>query len=112
MLYRTSEHETISLHLFNVIAVVDRIKSTMPVQEQDRQVGNDDVEVGKFIPSVDEQDKLMNQLVFIFATSVIENIPQLKQIMQNIYPKHLDHTHSQSAGLKTKQVHVHTISNY
>ncbi|XP_021342789.1 uncharacterized protein LOC110443113 [Mizuhopecten yessoensis] len=44
----------------------------------------------------------MDELVFLVATAVIENIPQLKKIFK-FYPKHFDHKNSHHAGTKTKQ---------
>lgn len=58
----------------------------------------------EFIPSVAEQKQLMRELVFIFATSIIEHNPQLQRVYSSIYPKHLDYPYSHFSGLKTFQV--------
>lgn len=62
-----------------------------------------DIEVGTFIPSIDDQKNLMKELTFIFSTSVIENHPELQKIYGKIYPKHLEHKYSHCVGNKTKQ---------
>lgn len=74
--FRTSQQKTLSLHLFNVVVVVDRIIPTFT------RIGNEedwktDVPGDKeiFIPSIEEQSILMDELVFLFATSVIQNVP-------------------------------------
>lgn len=57
-----------------------------------------------FIPSIEEQSILMDELVFLFATSVIQNVPQMKAEFLSIYPVHLHHRYTAQAGEKTKQV--------
>ncbi|WAQ95109.1 hypothetical protein MAR_007580, partial [Mya arenaria] len=56
--YRTMDRKTESLHLFN-----------RPFH------------VINYIPSVDEQKDLLKELVFLVATSVIQNIPQLSDVL-------------------------------
>ena len=104
MHFRTSQHKTLSIHLFNVIAVVDRV---IPISVEKTTVPFHDIEIEKFIPSMEEQFTLMNELVFIFATSVIQNIPQMKEEFTKIYPTHLMHKYSEQAGVKTKQVYMY-----
>lgn len=99
--YRTSERGTLSLHLFNVIAVQDRVP---PLSDLHRIEERDAKQICDFIPSVAEQKQLMRELVFIFATSIIEHNPQLQRVYSSIYPKHLDHPYSHFSGLKTFQV--------
>lgn len=84
--------------------VVDRIIPTFTRigNEGDRKT---DVPGDKeiFIPSIEEQSILMNELVFLFATSVIQNVPQMKAEFLSIYPVHLHHRYTAQAGEKTKQ---------
>jgi len=102
--YRTTQNKTISLHLFNVIAVMDRIipETSTEKQQQDFLTLN-------FIPSVDEQALLREELTFIVATSVIENLEQMNGIFSSIYPKHLRHQYSDQAGIKTEQVCIYIL---
>ena len=97
--YRTSQDKTISLHLFNVIAVVARI-----IPRPADGVEGTDMQAANFIPSLDEQALLSDELTFIVATSVIQNLDQMQQIFDKIYPKHLSHKYSDLAGKKTQQV--------
>lgn len=107
---RTSQQKTISVHLFNTIAVVDRV---VPVSQDLPNVDmNCDVDADRFVPSVEEQNLLMNELVFIVASSVISNLPQMRAIFEKIYPKHLRHEFSDQAGEKTKQVCMNFIVQY
>lgn len=99
--YRTSDRKTISLHLFHVYAIVDRV---IPTERGCHASAPHDIEVGTFIPSIDDQKNLMKELTFIFSTSVIENHPELQKIYGKIYPKHLEHKYSHCVGNKTKQV--------
>lgn len=73
---------------------------------------NCDVDADRFVPSVEEQNLLMNELVFIVASSVISNLPQMRAIFEKIYPKHLRHEFSDQAGEKTKQVCMNFIVQY
>lgn len=108
--FRTSQQKTISVHLFNTIAVVDRV---VPVSQDLPNVDmNCDVDADRFVPSVEEQNLLMNELVFIVASSVISNLPQMRAIFEKIYPKHLRHEFSDQAGEKTKQVCMNFIVQY
>lgn len=98
--YRTSQDKTLSLHLFQVIAVVDRIvPENKPVVEEEVQLNHAD-----FIPSISEQEQLKKELSFLVATSVIQNIDQMKTEFESIFPSHLEHDNSDSSGIKTKQV--------
>lgn len=98
--YRTSQSKTISLHLFNVVAVVDRvIPSTSLEADEVAQMS-----AVNFIPSLDDQALLLEELTFLMATSVIQNLDQMHDIFEHIYPKHLKHRYSDFSGIKTKQV--------
>lgn len=117
--YRTSDQKTLSLHLFNMYAIVDRVPAENNTSESFLDVS--DLDLLTFIPSLTEQKQLMQELTFIFATSVIQNVPQIGRLFKKIYPEHLNHTYSDYAGLKTTQVFVtpiiliikqHTSSNY
>lgn len=85
----------------------------MPVSQDLPNVDmNCDVDADRFVPSVEEQNLLMNELVFIVASSVISNLPQMRAIFEEIYPKHLRHEFSDQAGEKTKQVCMNFIVQY
>lgn len=99
--YRTSDRNTLSLHLFHVYTIVDRV---IPTVHGSNTSAPHDIEVGTFIPSIDDQKNLMKELTFIFSTSVIENHPELQKIYGKICPKHLEHKYSYCVGNKTKQV--------
>lgn len=73
---------------------------------------NCDVDSDRFVPSVEEQNLLMNELVFIVASSVISNLPQMRAFIEKIYPKHLCHKFSDQAGEKTKQICMNFIVQY
>ena len=96
--YRTSQNKTLSLHLFHVIAVVDRIIPT-PKPETAKSLSITD-----YIPSLEEQEVLIKELTFLVATSVVQNLDQINKSMIDIYPKHFQHEHSDAVGRKTQQV--------
>jgi hypothetical protein len=99
--FRTSQQKTLSLHLFNIVAVVDRVPTH---HLQNTAVPNEELDYSTYIPSVVEQDKLLEEITFIFATSVLSNLPQLDEHFRHIYPKHLEHKYSSFCGIKTTQV--------
>lgn len=101
---RTSQNQTQSIHLFNVLVAVDRVQILVPPGISERYLEYGDILFEKFVPSVEEQAKLKEELVFITATSVIKNILQLSKLMDKIYPKHLPHKYSDQAGINTVQV--------
>lgn len=100
--YRTSQDKTISLHLFNMIVVLDRIipETACPTDTVT------DMSAVNFIPSLEEQTLLTEELTFITASSIIQNLDQMNDVFENIYPKHLKHRYSDRAGLKTKHVYL------
>ena len=106
--YRTSDRKTQSLHLFNVIGVVDRVNVVTDTEsaQNETNVRMEDVSAEEFLPSVGDQTLLLNELTFMFAWSVIRNVEQISFYLENIYPKHLQHKYSDFAGEKTKQVMV------
>lgn len=66
--------------MFNTIAVVDTV---VPVSQDLPNVDmNCDVDADRFVPSVEEQNLLMDELVFIVASSVISNLPQMRAIFE------------------------------
>jgi hypothetical protein len=103
--YRTSDRKTLSLHLFHVYAIVDRV---IPNAQSGSSCHDEEIEMSSFLPSVQDQEKLMKELVFLYSTSVIENHPQLQKYFGSIYPKHMEHKYSFCAGNKTKQVFIST----
>lgn len=85
---RTSEQTTRS-DIFNTITVEDMV---LPVSQGLPNVDmNCDVDADRFVPSVEEQNLLMNEIVFIVASSLISNLPQMRAIFEKIYPKLLRH---------------------
>lgn len=72
--------------------VVDRIIPTFThIRSEGDQKTDIPEDKEKFIPSIEEQSILMDELVFLFATSVIQNVPQMKAEFSSIYPVHLHH---------------------
>lgn len=109
--YRTSTRKTESLHLFNIYAIVDRVRPQVSDHfYHETLVNAGALDIPLFIPSVTEQQQLMKELVFLFATSVIEMVPQMQTLFSNIYPKHFQHKYSQYCGQKTEQVSIHSSS--
>lgn len=99
--FRTSDRKTVSLHLFNIYAIVDRVvPKIFPTEIFTPQVNLD---ATQFLPSEVEQKQLMKELCFLFCTSIIENHPYMYKHFSDIYPKHLEHTYSQYSGQKTTQ---------
>jgi hypothetical protein len=101
--FRTSDRKTVSLHLLNMYALVDRVLP-QSVSHESTVTNYSDIDILRFIPSLQEQEQLLQELTFIFATSVINNSSQLQHHFKKIYPEHLEHKYSQFAGLKTSQV--------
>lgn len=95
--YRTTDRKTESLHLFQIYAIVDRYSTSNPK-------GSSGFEDNlTFIPSLLEQEQLLKELTYIFASAIIRHVPQVTKNVKKIFPKHLDHKHSQFAGIKTTQ---------
>ena len=82
-------------------AIVDRV---VPAQLTEECTAQTDFGVLNYIPSEEEQTKLLQELSFQLASSVINNLPQLKCHFGSLYPKHLQHRYSHVCGLKTEQV--------
>jgi hypothetical protein len=101
--YRTSQQKTLSLHLFNVIGVTDRVDVHNP-DSPEAECDITDLKATDFIPSVEDQEILVKELTFLVSRAVVDNIDQISSLFEKIYPKHLDHKYSESAGLKTQQV--------
>ena len=98
--YRTTQQKTISIHLFNVIGVVDRVVPQQVVDDQYMYILDvDDLETTDFIPSEEERDLLENELAFMVANSVINSIEQMSNLLRSIYPDHYEHAYSHLAGL-------------
>jgi hypothetical protein len=91
--FRTSDRKTVSLHLFNMYALVDRVLP-QSVSHESTVTNYSDIDILRFIPSIQEQEQLLQELTFIFATSVINNSSQLQHHFKKIYPEHLEHKYS------------------
>ena len=63
--YRTSQQKTISLHLFTVIGVVDRISPPRLDEEIVNLIPVTELDIDTFIPSLSEQNILTNELTFL-----------------------------------------------
>ncbi|XP_062582660.1 uncharacterized protein LOC134244405 [Saccostrea cucullata] len=99
--YRTSQDKTLSLHLFQVIGVLDRVNCVVDTDSQ--LIDISDLNPVNFIPSSEDQDILLHELTFLVASSVIANIDQMNDSFVSIYPKHLQHKYSNYSGIKTEQ---------
>lgn len=105
--YRTTQQKTITIHLFNVIGVVDRVVPQQVVDDQYMYILDvDDLETTDFIPSEEERDLLENELAFMVANSVINSIEQMSNLLRSIFPDHYEHAYSHLAVLKTTQVNI------
>ena len=111
--YRTTQQKTITIHLFNVIGVVDRVVPQQVVDDQYMYILDvDDLETTDFIPSEEERDLLENELAFMVANSVFNSIEQMGNLLKSIYPDHYEHVYSHLAGLKTTQVNITIHDSY
>lgn len=95
--YRTTDRKTQSLHLFHVYAIVDRFNPINPTRSEGFENNI------TYIPSIQEQEQLLKELTFIYASAVIRHIPQVAKYLEKIFPKHLEHKHTNHAGIKTTQ---------
>lgn len=98
--YRTSDKGTLSLHLFNVIAVQDRV----PFLDKHIRETKDLSKACSFLPSIPQQEQMMKELTFLFATSIVDHNTHLNKVFKSIYPHHLEHEFSHFSGLNTSQV--------
>lgn len=99
--YHTTQQKTVSVHLFTVIGVIDRVVPQQVLDDYMYILDVDDFDATDFIPNTGEQELLANELSFLVANAVINNNKQINSFLKSIYP---DHTYSHLAGLKTKQV--------
>lgn len=96
--YRTVKDKTKSLHLFQLIAVPDRMKAG-DSNEPSKKLSPVD-----FIPSEIEQKQFREELAFHIGTSIIRHVEPMTKVFDPVFPSHLEHEHSDLAGEKTKQV--------
>lgn len=80
------------------LAVVDRIIPT-PRHEAGKILS-----ISDYIPSLEEQEILIQELTLLVATSVVQNLEQINKAMADLFPMHLQHDHSDKVGMKTQQV--------
>ena len=78
--FRTSTQKTISIHLFNLIAV-DRITPEEPENSALHDIS--DIDISTYIPSVNEQYILLEELTCENMTQ--EVIQLLKKLTENMY---------------------------
>ena len=71
--YRTSKQKTLSLHLFNVIAVVDRVPTDHMQNMSPPYI--EELDYSKYFPSTGEQNILLAEMTFLF--SVLSNLLKL-----------------------------------
>ncbi|VDI70700.1 Hypothetical predicted protein [Mytilus galloprovincialis] len=98
--YRTTQQKTVSIHLFNVIAVEDRITPIIEIPPEIKSP--DHMTTEDFIPSIQDQLLLRKELTFIIGNAVVANLPQLN-MFSKIYPKHFPHKYSDVVGRRTNQ---------
>ncbi|XP_069109713.1 uncharacterized protein [Argopecten irradians] len=103
--YRTSVQKTISLHLFNVIGVVDRVhvEGEFPGNDVGNVIDVGDLKPSSFIPSLQDQILLKDELTFLVSSAIIQNIDQMNILLEKVYPKHFEHKYSYCSGTKTQQ---------
>ncbi len=59
--FRTSDRKTVSLHLFNMYALVDRVLP-QSVSHESTVTNYSDIDILRFIPSFQEQEQLLQEL--------------------------------------------------
>lgn len=81
--YRTTDRKTESIHLFQIYAIVDRYSTSSPK-------GSSGFEDNlTFIPSLLEQEQLLKELTYIFASAIIRHVPQVTKHFEKSLPKTL-----------------------
>lgn len=67
--YRTTQQKTVSVHLFTVIGVIDRVVPQQVVDDYMYILDVDDFDATDFIPNTGEQELLANELSFLTTTN-------------------------------------------
>lgn len=57
--FRTSQQKTLSIHLFNLVAVIDRITPQPATNLAVLDIS--DINISTYLPSIEEQEKLMKE---------------------------------------------------
>ena len=86
------------------VGSANKASSLTKSAQNETDIRIEDVAVKAIIPSVEDQTLLLNELTFMIAWLVIQNVEQVGYFLVNIYPKHLLHKYSDFAGETCKQI--------
>ena len=110
--YRTSQQNTLSLHLLSLIGVVAVLHQVLIMlmmttfwMSRTWKLKNSYLPYKNLVYK-NVEDILSKELTFLVSKALDQNLPQLMSFLGSIYPEHFDHKHSDLAGSRTRQVFV------
>ena len=88
-----ADHQTMSLHYFNVYAVQDRF-DLGHLSNESRILDHGDVDLSNLLPTAKDYDALSNNLSVLISRVLVNNFAQLSEYAM-VVTKHINHKYSQ-----------------
>mgnify|MGYP002803516413 FL=1 len=98
----TMKNQTSDIHLFQYVAFKNRV-SNNHLSNEIPNVACKDIPLTSFLPSVSEQQLLVNELTVLVGHKWATYIPSLKWF-HDFLPKHIQHNHMNETKTKTEKV--------
>eukprot|EP00731_Ephydatia_muelleri_P006316 Em0003g564a len=100
-------HQSQSLHYFNVYAVKDRV-DLHHLSPNISMIDLQDVDVNRFLPSEDDYAALISNFQFLIAKVMAKCVPGLVHLSP-LLPGHIQHIHSKAMSMKSEVVPLGVI---
>lgn len=100
----TQEHQNISRHFTQIMALVDRVNCEHLSDEPVGDLLN--VQNSEFLPTVEDNYTLRKDMIQVVSNILVENLPSF-QVFKNIYPTHFLHIYSTEMAKKSTVVYFH-----
>ena len=97
-----ADHQSQSLHYFNMYAVQDRIDLSH-LSNESRVIDSDDIDLGKLLPLAEDYDALRSNFVILVSRILVENMPQLSKYAVFV-TKNIEHKYSSEMSTKSNVV--------
>ena len=98
----TMKNQTSDIHLFQYVAFKNRVSGNH-LSNEIPNVACKDIPLTSFLPSVSEQQLLVNELTVLVGHKWATYIPSLKWF-DDFLPKHIQHNHMNETKTKTEKV--------
>ena len=97
-----ADHQSQSLHYFNMYAVQDRVDLSH-LSNESRIIDPDEIDFSKFLPSAEDYKAIIDNFIVLISRILVKHLPHFSQYA-SVVPKDIKHKYSKEMSKKSNVV--------